>query len=253
MELTKLFQNLMIRTGKASGIGRRKGIKKGYFKMENKVQNKDDFVITITRTAGSGATHIGRRLAENLGVALYDRNLLRLASDESGIREELFAMADENQKKSLLFRVSQKVYSGVYKGGVIAPEKEDFTSNDNLFNYQAKVLQNLAKESSYVVIGRAADYVLRDTPNKVRVFIYASREKRIEKEMERQKIDWKKADKFITTTDKYRRDYYRYFTGQEWENMENYDLCINTSSMTYDEAAKAIEDFAMRMLGKKQG
>lgn len=215
------------------------------------MENNDNFVIAITRTCGSGATHIGRILAKNLGVELYDRNLLRLASDESGIREELFAMADENQKQNLLFRVSQKVYTGVYKGGVIAPEKEDFTSNNNLFNYQAKVLQELADVSSYVVIGRAADYVLRDKPNLVRVFIYASREKCIQKEMDRQKIDWKKADKFITKTDKYRRDYYRYFTGQEWENMKNYDLCINTTTMTYEEAALAIQEFAFRMLGKK--
>ena len=216
------------------------------------MEKNDNFVIAITRTCGSGATHIGKRLAKNLGVELYDRNLLRLASDESGIREELFAMADENQKQNLLFRVSQKVYTGVYKGGIIAPEKEDFTSNNNLFNYQAKVLQDLADVSSYVVIGRAADYVLRDKPNLVRVFIYASREKCIQKEMDRQKIDWKKADAFISKTDKYRRDYYRYFTGQEWENMKNYDLCINTTSMTYDEAAKAIEDFAFRMLGRNK-
>lgn len=215
------------------------------------MEKQDNFVIAITRTSGSGATHIGRILAKNLGVELYDRNLLRLASDESGIREELFAMADENQKQNLLFRVSQKVYTGVYKGGVIAPEKEDFTSNNNLFNYQAKVLQDLADVSSYVVIGRAADYVLRDKPNLVRVFIYASREKCIQKEMDRQKIDWKKADKFITKTDKYRRDYYRYFTGQEWENMKNYDLCINTTTMTYEQAADAIQDFAFRMLGRK--
>ena len=155
----------------------------------------ENFVIAITRTSGSGATSIGRILAKNLGVELYDRNLLRLASDDSGISQELFARADEDQKQSLLFRVSQKVY----KGGVIPPEREDFTSNNNLFNYQAKVLQELADVSSYVVIGRAADYVLRDKPNLVRVFIYASREKCIEKEMNRQKVDWKKADRFITT------------------------------------------------------
>ena len=69
--------------------------------------------------------------------------------------------------------------------------------------------------------------------------------------MDRQKIDWKKADKFITKTDKYRRDYYRYFTGQEWENMKNYDLCINTTALTYEEAALAIQEFAFRMLGRK--
>lgn len=207
----------------------------------------DKFVIAITRTCGSGATSIGKILAKNLGVEIYDRNILRLASDDSGISEELFARADEDQKQSLLFRASQKVYTG----GLIPPEKEDFTSNNNLFNYQAKVLRELADESNYVVIGRAADYVLRDKPGLVRVYIYASREKCIEKEMNRQKIDWKTADKFITKTDKYRRDYYRYFTGQEWENMQNYDLCINTTQMTYEQAAKAIRDFAENMLTDK--
>ena len=207
----------------------------------------DKFIIAITRTCGSGATSIGKILAKNLGVEIYDRNILRLASDDSGISEELFARADEDQKQSLLFRASQKVYSG----GLIPPEKEDFTSNNNLFNYQAKVLRELADESNYVVIGRAADYVLRDKPGLVRVYIYASREKCIEKEMNRQKIDWKTADKFITKTDKYRRDYYRYFTGQEWENMQNYDLCINTTQMSYEQAAKAIQDFAENMLAGK--
>ena len=207
----------------------------------------DKFVIAITRTCGSGATSIGKILAKNLGVEIYDRNILRLASDDSGISEELFARADEDQKQSLLFRASQKVYTG----GLIPPEKEDFTSNNNLFNYQAKVLRELADESNYVVIGRAADYVLRDKPGLVRVYISASREKCIEKEMNRQKIDWKTADKFITKTDKYRRDYYRYFTGQEWENMQNYDLSINTTQMTYEQAAKAIQDFAENMLADK--
>lgn len=207
----------------------------------------DKFIIAITRTCGSGATSIGKILAKNLGVEIYDRNILRLASDDSGISEELFARADEDQKQSLLFRASQKVYSG----GLIPPEKEDFTSNNNLFNYQAKVLRELADESNYVVIGRAADYVLRDKPGLVRVYIYASREKCIEKEMNRQKIDWKTADKFISKTDKYRRDYYRYFTGQEWENMQNYDLCINTTQMTYEQAAKAIQEFAENMLAGK--
>ena len=148
----------------------------------------ENFVISITRTCGSGATSIGKILAKNLGVELYDRNLLRLASDDSGISQELFAKADEDQKRSLLFRASQKVYNGE----LIPPEKEDFTSNNNLFNYQAKVLRELADVSSYVVIGRAADYVLNDKPGLVRVFIYASREKCIQKEMNRQKIDWKR-------------------------------------------------------------
>lgn len=206
---------------------------------------KENFVIAITRTCGSGATSIGKILAKDLGVELYDRNILRLASDDSGISQELFARADEDQKQSILFRASQKVYNGE----LIPPESEDFTSNNNLFNYQAKVLRQLADESSYVVIGRAADYVLYDKPNVVRVFIYASREKCIQKEMNRQKIDRKRAEKFIATTDKYRRDYYRYFTGQVWDDMRNYDLCLNTTALSFEQAAQAIRDFSANMLG----
>ena len=115
----------------------------------------DKFVIAITRTCGSGATSIGKILAKNLGVEIYDRNILRLASDDSGISEELFARADEKLKKTLLFKVSRKSYGGE----VIPPESADFTSNENLYNYQVKVIRSLAEQSSCVIIGRCADSV----------------------------------------------------------------------------------------------
>lgn len=121
----------------------------------------DKFVIAITRTCGSGGTTIGKMLSKDLGINMYDRELLRLASDDSGINEALFANADEGVKNSLLYKVSKKVYNGE----LIPPESNDFTSNDNLFNYQAKVLRELADKESYVVIGRCADYILKDKPN----------------------------------------------------------------------------------------
>lgn len=133
----------------------------------------DKFVIAVTRTCGSGATSISKLLAQRYGIDMYDRNLLRLASEDSGINEALFARADENMKKSLLYKVSKKIY----KGELIPPESEDFTSNDNLFNYQAKILKELANEESYICIGRAADYILKDYPNVIRIFIYAPFEK----------------------------------------------------------------------------
>ena len=106
----------------------------------------EKFVIAITRTCGSGATSISKLLADDLGIEMYDRKLLQLASDDSGISEALFARADEHVKNSLLYRVSKKVYNGE----LIPPESDDFTSNDNLFNYQAKVLKELAERESYI-------------------------------------------------------------------------------------------------------
>ena len=128
-----------------------------------------NFVIAITRTCGSGGTTIAKMLAEDYQIDMYDRKLLRLASEDSGINEKLFAAADETTKKKPLFKAFKKVYNGE----LIPPESNDFTSNDNLFNYQAKVLRELTHRESFVVVGRAADHVLRDYPYLVRVFIHA--------------------------------------------------------------------------------
>ena len=150
----------------------------------------DRFVIALTRTCGSGATPIGKMLADDLGIDFYDRNLLKLASEDSGINESLFAQADETVKNSLLYRVSKKVYNGE----LIPPESDDFTSNQNLFNYQAKVLKELAERESYICIGRAADYILKDFPNVFKIFIYASFESCVKTEMNRLHLERREAE-----------------------------------------------------------
>ncbi len=197
------------------------------------------FVIAVTRTCGSGATSISKLLAQRYGIDMYDRNLLQLASEESGINEALFAKADENVKKSILYKVSRKVY----KGELIPPESDDFTSNDNLFNYQAKVLKELANEESYICIGRAADYILKDYKNVIKVFIYAPFEKCVEKECARLGLSEKESIKHVKDTDKYRSDYYKYHTGKVWKDPYNYDLCLNTGELTYEQCADLIEEY----------
>ena len=137
----------------------------------------EHFVITIARGYGSGGKTMGKMLAEELGVHFYDRELLRLASDESGINEELFGKADEQLKKSLLFRIARKEY----KGQLIPPDREDFVSNDNLFNYQAKVIRELAEQESCIIVGRCADYILKDMDNVVKIFVHASVEDCVER------------------------------------------------------------------------
>ena len=116
----------------------------------------ENFVITISRCCGGNGSAVGKLLSERLGVALYDRNLLNLASEASGINQALFEQADEKVKNPLLFKISKSVYHGE----LIPPGRGDFTSDKNLFNYQAKVLRELASQESFVVVGRAGGFVL---------------------------------------------------------------------------------------------
>ena len=197
----------------------------------------DNFVVTITRSRGSGGSIIANLLAKQLNIKVYDKELLKLASDDSGINERLFAMVDEDTKKSILYKVSKRVYNGE----LIPPESNDFTSNDNLFNYQAKVLKELAKENSYIVIGRGADYVLRDNKNVIKIFVHANNEECILREMKRLGMERKEAEEWINKTNIYRGIYYRYHTGQKWRDAENYDLILNTSRFSYDECVEIIK------------
>ena len=197
----------------------------------------DNFVVTITRSCGSGGSIIANLLAKQLNIKVYDKELLKLASDDSGINESLFAMVDEDTKKSILYKVSKRVYNGE----LIPPESNDFTSNDNLFNYQAKVLKELAKENSYIVIGRGADYVLRDNKNVIKIFVHANNEECILREMKRLGMERKEAEEWINKTNIYRGIYYRYHTGQKWRDAENYDLILNTSRFSYDECVEIIK------------
>lgn len=197
------------------------------------------FVLALTRTCGSGATYIGQALCKEFGIEMYDKNILRMASDDSGISEELFAKADETTKKSLLYSVTKKIY----KGEIIPPESPDFTKNDNLFAFQAKILKELAEQESFVCIGRAADYVLRDNPNVVSIFVYAPFEKCVETEMGRLGISKKDAEKRIVEMDKYRRAYYKYHTGKEWESPYNYDLCLNTGELEISQCVEIVKNY----------
>lgn len=198
-----------------------------------------NFVIAITRTCGSGGTTIAKMLANDYQIDMYDRKLLRLASEDSGINETLFAAADETTKKKPLFKAFKKVFSGE----LIPPESSDFTSNDNLFAYQAKVLKELTKRESYVVVGRAADYVLKDYPYLVRVFIHAPYERCVLHEMDFQSCTRKEAESEIARMDAYRSAYYKYHTGKEWQDVKNYDLSLDTGIYSYEQCAEIIKKF----------
>ena len=198
------------------------------------------FVITIAREYGSGGRTIGRMLAKELDVPFYDRELLRLASDESGINEALFANADEKLKNSLLFKAFRKSYSGE----MIPPDSDDFISNQNLFSFQAKVIRELASTESCIIIGRCADFILRDMDHVLRIYVHApfdycvARAKEIHPNMSDDEVG-----RLIQKTDKRRADYYQYFTGHHWKDADNYDLCINSSDLGWDKCVSLVKAY----------
>lgn len=197
------------------------------------------YVITIARGYGSGGRTIGKMLAEELNIPFYDRDLLRLASDDSGINQDLFAKADEKIKKSLLFNIA----SNVYKGELIPPDSDDFVSNDNLFNYQAKIIKELANRESCVIIGRCADFILKDYENVVKVFVHAPLEDCISTLKEMTGKPEKEIEKQIATIDKHRADYYKYYTGRDWEDAKNYDLCLNSSRLGFGKCVEIVKSY----------
>ena len=194
-------------------------------------------VITIARQYGSGGRTVGEMLAKKLGIHYYDKELMKLASDDSGINEALFVNMDEKVKNSsLLFRISKNVYGGE----LIPPESDDFTSSDNLFNYQAKIIRNLAEEEGCVIIGRCADYILKEYDNVLSVFVHAPHDFCMEQAAKKHSMSEKELERFIAKTDKSRADYYRYHTGREWTDARNYDLCLDSSKLGFERCVEEI-------------
>lgn len=206
----------------------------------------ENVIITIARQYGSGGKTIGYMLAKKLGIPCYSREILEKASEESGINVTLFNQADEKLKRSPKFLLSTNIYSGE----LLPPESKEFTSDQNLFNYQAKVIKDLAEKSSCVLIGRCADFVLRDSSNVVSVFVHASPEFNMERALERSSMTRREMEKFIARTDKYRGDYYKYYTGREWSDARNYDLCLNSERLGFEGSVEAIESYLQVRFGR---
>lgn len=204
-------------------------------------------IITIARQYGSSGRIIGRKLADRLKIHYYDRELLRLASNESGIDEELFFKADETLRKSFFDYIARKKY----KESWISPDSDEFTSDDNLFNFQAKIIRDLAQKESCVIIGRCADYILRDCANVIKVYVHAPFEARLKAVLELSPLSEEEARKQMEKTDRLREEYYSYYTGGRcWHSADNYDLCLDTSRVDVEECVELVLRYAQAAQGK---
>ena len=179
-------------------------------------------IINVGRQLGSGGHDIGRMLALDFGAKYYDRELLNLAAKESGFSEKLFEAHDES--KGFLRGLFNIQAAHVTEGSLY---RTGFTQ-ESLFQFQSEAIRKAAQEGSCVFVGRCADYVLRDFPNTVNIFITASMAYRISQVMNKQRLDHDQARKFIEQKESSRAAYYNYYTGKKWGAAESYDLCIDS-------------------------
>lgn len=199
----------------------------------------DNYVLTIARGFGSGGKEIGSRLAKRLNIQCYESQILKMASDESGLNEALFQQADEKlDAYSLIKNYLRKIPFNE----VAEPSDREFVSNENLFNIQSQIIRHLARSESCIIIGKCADYVLKDFSNVISVYIEAPREVCVESIVNKLGIREAEAHKLIEKTDKYRADYYRYYTkGGYWTNPVNYDLTLNSDRIGREKCVDVLE------------
>ncbi len=192
-------------------------------------------IITIGRQFGSGGHEIGATIAQDLGIKLYDKEMLKRAAKESGLCEELFETHDEKPTYSFLYSLVMDNYSMAAHNGM--------PINHQLFLEQHNTIKKLAEEDSCVLIGRCADYALADNEDSIHVFIYADLDARARRIARIYDMTLAEAKDVIKKTDKKRASYYNYYTNKVWGDAKSYDLCIDSSKLGIGGTAKVIEDY----------
>ena len=184
-------------------------------------------IITVGRQYGSGGRYVAKLLAEELDIPFYDKELLVEASKDSGICKEVLENYDEKNSRGLLF----SLMSGVQTRGDAGTMYMDMPLNHKIFLAQFDTIRRLADQGSCVIVGRCADYVLRDHPNVLNVFIKASQEDRIRRIVTYYGADPLKAEEILKKADKQRASYYNYYATGTWGDVNNYDLCVDTGTL----------------------
>ena len=200
---------------------------------------KTNTIITIGRQFGSGGRDIGVKIAKDLGIKYYDKELLTRAAKDSGLAEEIFETHDERPTSSFLYSLVMDTYSMGYMGNTFA----EMPINHKVFLAQFDAIKKIADEGPCVIVGRCADYALADYPNVVSIFIHAPLEDRIKRISQNMSLSRAKAKDLILKTDKQRASYYNYFTTKKWSEADSYELSITSSVLGIEGSAQAIEEY----------
>lgn len=208
----------------------------------------DNFVITIARGFGSGGKQIGLALSKQLGIPCYESQILSMASNYSGINKDLFFKVDEKLRG---YHLIKRLMKSANKDDIVEPTDKSFISDVNLYNIQAKIIKELAKQQSCIIIGKCANHLLRDYDNTVSVYIEAPRAFCVKNVIERLGVTEEEAHRMIYQTDRYRADYYKYYTGGEtWTNPVLYDMTLNSDRMGMDKCTELIIQYLKIKLGE---
>ncbi|HJJ17259.1 MAG TPA: MATE family efflux transporter [Bacilli bacterium] len=193
-----------------------------------KIYNGPKVVITISREYGSGGRYVGKLLAEDLGVKFYDKELISLISKKTGLSSNY---VEENDQK-------------------LASAKFVDNNDDKIFIAEERVIKNLAKKESCVIVGRCADFILKDNKNVVKVFLYSDEKSKENRVIKYYNVPSNKAHSLINKVNKERKKHYKYYTNQNWDDMNNYDLALNVDSIGIKNCVTLIENYIKSKTGR---
>ena len=194
---------------------------------ENKGNN---VIVTVGREYGSGGRYVAKLVAEKLGLKFYDKDLIKIISDESGLSAEYIEANEENMQGNLLSNFNTQYYNNL-------------SNDDNLFIAESKAIKNIAEKGGCVIVGRCSNYILKDNANVINVFLYSDDENKVKRAVKYYGLDKKIALKEINRINKNREKHYNYYTHEKWRNINNYDLSINVDSLGVEKTAEFIAEF----------
>lgn len=197
-------------------------------------------IYTIGREFGSGGREVGEKLAQKLGIKLYDKELLQQAAKDSGFCEEIFENHDEKPTNSFLYSLVMDTYS---VSGYSAAPFLDMPLNHKVFLAQFETIKKIAEKESCVIVGRCADYALSDNPDCINIFIHADLDVRIKNVSKNLNITENKARDIINKTDKQRASYYNYYTSKKWGDSKSYNLSLDAGKLGTDNCVEMILKF----------
>ena len=203
-----------------------------------------NYIVTIAREYGSGGRECGKKLAELTGYKFYDKDLITLAAQKSGMSTDALNSVDEKAASSLLYTLA--LGSSIYNSGM---GSVNLPINDKLFVVQSQIIKDIANSGEgAIIVGRCADYVLSERDNVVKVYITSDFDTRVNTVMKRHDLTQSQARDLIIKTDKRRSNYYSYYTGEKWGKADKYDVVVSTERIGIDGAAGLIADY-IKMLG----
>ena len=193
-------------------------------------------IVTISRQYGSGGRYIGKKLSEKLGIPCYDEKLIDMVAKESGFAQDFVAEKGERMTGSLLFNIASSLS---YANNILSGN--GMSLQDEIYFIQNRIIKDLAEKGSCVIVGRCADYILRERKEVLNIFIYADMESKMERAVTYFGLEKENVSAILKKKDKARSNHYKYYTDQEWGMASNYDLSLNSGILGIDGCVEMIE------------